>query len=330
MEDCEEKICGSTMYGYMKIGYLCDATLMAYDGKQFLAHAGILAAASSLLENKLTTCASGIYLIGMPLNPADTEAFIEFAYTGKRVDPISSSFKNLEQFCDKYDEASHDKWIVSRLRQFAEKGLFCNMAWYSMAGDVSPAHSFLMASRFAFLAQYIRRGSFVSVLEYGEKIPMIEKQDLKGETVYLCDLCDRIYTDCESLEAHKRSHDGYQAIVCPVCNKVFVMESHLKCHMKIHSGLKPFTCDICNKDFTQRGNMNKHRKLHSGEKMFPCLKCDKKYSQKQSLQRHQNVHQREPFNCVICNKQYKRKSALLKHQYLHIASVDHNIDQDSF
>ena len=125
---------------------------MSSQGQEFVAHAGVLAATSSMLAQTISECHGGNYTIVMPLSSIVTDAFVKFAYTGLRHPSHTRDETKLELFCDLYDEKSHDEHIISSLSNFAEKGLFCNMAWCNAEGLTQPTHSYIVAAQFDFMS----------------------------------------------------------------------------------------------------------------------------------------------------------------------------------
>ena len=92
--DWDREILLATINGYQQRGHLCDVTLISSDGREFHAHAGILAAASSVLAQELSACERGNYTIKMKMNYMGTDAIIHFAYTGlKRHFTVFLSYK---------------------------------------------------------------------------------------------------------------------------------------------------------------------------------------------------------------------------------------------
>ena len=111
----------------------------------------------------MSYCASGNYTIVMPLNAIETDLFIQFAYTGKMSSSKLRDHSEINCFCNNSDPQSHAERIAAKLVEFAERGLFCNMAWHDVTGEIRPTHAAIMASRYNFISDNILTGSFVTL-----------------------------------------------------------------------------------------------------------------------------------------------------------------------
>ena len=128
-----------------------------------LAHAGVLAATSSLMEKELSSCERGSYHITLPLNSEEMDLFIDFAYTGEKSHVCS--WRNVNKFCDDIfpNRVLHATNIMSKLHEFGDRGLFCNMACHIVDGGIQPCHSYLMAAQCDFLSENIKSGTVINL-----------------------------------------------------------------------------------------------------------------------------------------------------------------------
>ncbi|XP_065572871.1 endothelial zinc finger protein induced by tumor necrosis factor alpha-like isoform X2 [Artemia franciscana] len=139
-----------------------------------------------------------------------------------------------------------------------------------------------------------------------------------GEKPFKCDVCEKAFSQSNSLNYHQRVHRGEKPFKCDVCEKTFSVSSNLTTHQRVHTGVKPFKCEACEKTFSQSSSFIKHQRVHTGEKPFTCDVCDKTFSQSDYFIKHQRVHTGvKPFKCEVCNKAFSQSSSLNQHQRVH-------------
>ena len=75
-----------------------------------------------------------------------------------------------------------------------------------------------------------------------------------------------------------RMHRGEKIYKCIQCDKLFGQAAHLKTHLDYHAGVRKFSCEHCNKSFTQSSHLNIHKRTqHSSVKPYKCKYCSKEF-----------------------------------------------------
>ncbi|XP_063062641.1 zinc finger protein ZFP2-like isoform X3 [Engraulis encrasicolus] len=158
-----------------------------------------------------------------------------------------------------------------------------------------------------------------------DKLTRFKSQDLQrppnSQKVreYICDICDKVYTNSSSLRSHKLMvHLGVRRFTCSECGQGFVTLSALKSHKLIHTGERPYMCATCGKCFTQSGDLRLHERRHSGEKPHKCDQCPKAFFNLRALNQHKVVHTGEkPHKCDLCERSFGLLNNLKRHRLLH-------------
>ena len=331
----------ATLHQYQTTGYLCDLTLVSCEGVSFMAHAGVMAAASSILADKLSDCECGNYKIIMPMNYIQIKQLIKFAYTGEK-NPHLGSAADWDNFCGLDSTLSHESSILSRLLDFSERGLFCNMAWEMGDDEMQPAHSFLMAAKYEFLSKHVRSDSFVTVIsanttpkEYvawkasdhplelsnqsGKSSAdctsrLARTREVEGARSYKCKTCHKTFRFKHNFARHKRCHNCDRRFECATCDKVFNRDDKLQAHERVHAGQMPYRCTTCNKAFPKRCQLTKHKRVHIDYKPYVCETCNKGFTRLSYLRGHEYTHTGcLPYICPKCQKGFTRKGDLKRH-----------------
>ena len=131
-----------------------------------------------------------------------------------------------------------------------------------------------------------------------------------------CKVCNKMFTQADSLKCHMCIHTGERPFSCNVCNKKFNRSDHLKYHMQIHNDERPFSCKVCNKKFPDLSHLKCHMRIHASERPFSCNVCNKKFTQSCQLRRHILIHTGERlFSCTVCNKKFTQSTSLKYHAH---------------
>ena len=315
-----------TLYRFQKQGHLCDITVVSSDGEAIVAHAGVLAAASSVLKQQLQECHRGHYRIVTSFSNHTLHTFIHYAYTGDVHHSLFSTFNNMGLSC----HVSHADVMMSRLHQFANRGLYCNMSLHSPQGDIRPAHSYLIAAKYPILSQlFIRQGmihvhlgksvdKYCSGLHNRIKIPDLfyvsaNSNESRGNED------DLLKSSCEKTADTGSTRELILSARPILLDKKGCIEK--LCHTKsspINStDTKPFMCET-RKQSAECGP------LDSDDQSYPCPTCGKLFRHKHNLRKHKQIHVTgRPYVCDICNKGFRQQSVLRTHIKSHMNKTSH-------
>ena len=334
---CDEISLLATLHQYRQAGHLCDVSVMSSDRREFVAHAVVLAAASSVLTQELSKCDQGHYNIVMPLNSIETETFLQFAYTGQMNASQPCDMSAVNYFCDKSDGRCPEKEIVTKLNEFSEKRLFSNVTWYNIINKMQPTNSVLLAVRYNFMSHYIKTGSIVKVNMLDSTSTLLGRKDqLNPEPIYE-------HTEFECITCHKhftrkipyKPHDSvdirdkqYRCDKCKICVGLKVNIERLQ---HIHTNdksseynLKKHKCKLCLLHFNTEGELKKHACVQSDDKPYMCTTCYQSFTTNHALKEHQSIYADgckytnvNPFMCQTCHKCFKTTKDLKLHKPIH-------------
>lgn len=80
--------------------------------------------------------------------------------------------------------------------------------------------------------------------------------------------------------------------MCDICDKAFSQYGYLIVHRRAHTGERPYVCHTCGKRFTQSGNLTVHKRTHVVKIKTAnfCYKCNKTFLRVSNFTKHLSVH----------------------------------------
>jgi len=152
---------------------------------------------------------------------------------------------------------------------------------------------------------------------------------LKPYKHFVCNICQKSYTQLSSLLFHKRIHAKEKRLENKNCNQLSTMEVHTRRPCTRRKQLK---CNVCAKSFFYSWALSAHLKIHQNNKNVKksslkkhkrpqensiCMKCDLC----QELFYDKNIlitHRCKSSTCTCCLKVFNNNSSLKRHyKYMH-------------
>ncbi|KAM4595064.1 zinc finger protein 827 [Fundulus diaphanus] len=110
---------------------------------------------------------------------------------------------------------------------------------------------------------------------------------------YRCRICQGLWPDQASLEAHMRGHRLGNHYKCEQCGYLSKTANKLIEHVRVHTGERPFHCDRCSYSCKRKDNLNLHKKLkHAPRQTFGCQECPFTTTHPFVFSRHLKKHQK--------------------------------------
>ena len=89
---------------------------------------------------------------------------------------------------------------------------------------------------------------------------------------YICDFCDRVFKHKKNMQSHiNQVHEQNKSFQCSICNKEYTDKNSLKRHTKSHTG-QGYECWECPATFVRRRDLKRHEK--QGEHNYSELNCE--------------------------------------------------------
>ena len=133
---------------------------------------------------------------------------------------------------------------------------------------------------------------------------------------YLCDQCDRKYTQGRKLREHIEKFHEEKLHKCDQCDKGFTTLYAMRKH-KRRAHREKLYCSQCDANFRLEGALNSHIELqHKGSiGRYDCHDCDKSYSVLSNLTAHINVvHKGLNNKCDKCDEVFTSQKNLHTHK----------------
>lgn len=109
---------------------------------------------------------------------------------------------------------------------------------------------------------------------------------------YRCRICQGLWADQASLEAHVRAHRLGNHYRCEQCGYLSKTANKLIEHVRVHTGERPFHCDRCSYSCKRKDNLNLHKKLkHAPRLPLGCGVCPFTTTHPLVFSRHLKKHQ---------------------------------------
>ncbi|XP_038062663.1 zinc finger protein 41-like [Patiria miniata] len=152
----------------------------------------------------------------------------------------------------------------------------------------------------------------------GPKMNQVAADSQPSQSIIICDMCTRAFTNLDDLQEHQRIHNVAKTYECQFCQKLFQNHSSLKKHTKLHTDGKIYACNYCDKSFAAAAYLKTHLRVHTKQKPFVCKHCGKAFAASGTLISHERIHINDkPYGCEVCGKRFRQGSHLNRHKVIH-------------
>ncbi|XP_052255399.1 uncharacterized protein LOC127861072 isoform X2 [Dreissena polymorpha] len=156
------------------------------------------------------------------------------------------------------------------------------------------------------------------------------KQNFHGDQAYVCNTCEKSFSNRKSLYSHRLTHKE-KAYKCGQCEKSFYLKSDLTRHEFVHTRVGQHKCDLCESSFNRLEKLRAHMALHDvpedetelGTTPEVEVKPDDEPGTTSNLTKRKSaVREKRPgadqeWICDVCTKKFKSKLRLSEHYKRH-------------
>ncbi|XP_037043009.1 zinc finger protein 2 homolog [Bradysia coprophila] len=160
------------------------------------------------------------------------------------------------------------------------------------------------------------------------KVKKRSKEKSEGSSSWVCQICDKEFSDIRRYNRHKKIHDEEKQYRCQTCNKGFNERADLNRHIERHIKSKEtaqeenFNCPECHMSFKVEGDLKIHQSVHRNDGKIICGECNKEFTTKIQLKRHVRTHFLDkPHKCAVCHRGFPEMGSLTRHFKKHTGEV---------
>ena len=150
---------------------------------------------------------------------------------------------------------------------------------------------------------------------------------MSDNTKFICDICNKEYSNAPNLKAHMKRIHNLQEIICIHCTQEFSTRDKLLDHYRVkHRNERPFLCNLCKFSFSRKQTLGDHMMVIHNQ----CKDCAEIFPTQDELYNHyRGVHRKKPsflrkytrkytpsdqkVECEYCNRVFYTKDRLLHH-----------------